>query len=415
MRTKLCNFISIDIGSSKIAAIASYVENNGHINIISQSLYYSEGIKSGIVTNFKKAENSIISAIYSLEKDCGKTIKQATISVPGLGTKSYYVYTKIRVSNQNVTKQDIIKLISKALYDFKIKDQEIIHYFPIEFTLDDNHAIQDPIGMYGRELGCRLHLVSANSSMLLNLVNCLSKCQVEVDGIVLAIYASGLSCLSEDEKNLGALIIDIGAKTTSFGVFFNDKLLYTNNIPIGGWHITSDIAKVLSVSFQTAEKLKVLYGNAVESIIDRDNIINLEDIDPEASYINSRTTLSAAYLSEIIRLRAEEILGLIKAEYDKIGVDHLIARCIVLTGGGALLRGLKELTSKIFDKHTRIGKPQLLPGFVEDYNPSIYSTAVGIIRHYANKQEKSYINAKDSDNLRQGWFKQALLWLKENI
>nr|WP_245406882.1 cell division protein FtsA [Orientia tsutsugamushi] len=200
MGTKLSNFVSIDIGSSKIAAVASYVENNGLINVVSQGFYYSSGIKSGIISDFKKAENSVISAIYNLEKDLGKTIKHVTISLSNVCTKSYYTYSKIKIATQYVTKQDIIKLISKALYNFKIQNQEIIHYFPIEFSLDNNNSIQDPIGMHGKELGCRLHLISANSNVLLNIINCLAKCQVEVQEVVLSIYASGLACLTEDEK-----------------------------------------------------------------------------------------------------------------------------------------------------------------------------------------------------------------------
>lgn len=415
MGTKLSNFVSIDIGSSKIAAVASYVENNGLINVVSQGFYYSSGIKSGIISDFKKAENSVISAIYNLEKDLGKTIKHVTISLSNVCTKSYYTYSKIKIATQYVTKQDIIKLISKALYNFKIQNQEIIHYFPIEFSLDNNNSIQDPIGMHGKELGCRLHLISANSNVLLNIINCLAKCQVEVQEVVLSIYASGLACLTEDEKNLGAIIIDVGAQTTSFGVFFDGKLLYSGNVAIGGWHITSDIAKVLSLSMKTAEKLKVLYGYAMVNMVNKDNIINFEDLDPEANYSNGKPSITISQLSKIIQPRAEEILELVKIEYDKIGVDYLIARCIVLTGGGAILRGFRELASKIFDKYTRIGIPNLLPGLAEDCNPSSYSAVIGVIQYYANKQHKFYMNTNDSDKLKHGWFKQIMLWLRENI
>lgn len=416
MKTKPSNFISIDVGSSKIAAIAAHIEHNGKINIVGQSLYYSEGIKSGTVIDFKKAENSIVNAIYNLEKECRKSIKCVTISLSGTSAKSYYAHTKTKTINQYVTKSDVVKLISKSLDNFNILNQEVIHYFPIEFILDDNSSILDPIGMYGTDLCARVHLVAANSSMLLNLINCLTQCQVEVEEVVLSIYAAGLACLTEDEKNLGVLVIDIGAQNTSFGIFMNGKLLYTGGIPIGGWHITSDIAKILSLNIVTAEKIKILYGNAIISMVDKDSIIDLEAFDTELnSAINSRTTISISELAAIIQPRAEEIINLVKIEYDKIGIDYLIARCIVLTGSGATLRGIQELTHRIFDKYVRVGKPHILPGFIEDYNPSAYSTAIGIVKHHANKQGKLYINHKNAGKMKLGWLEQVISWLKDNI
>ncbi|KJV55452.1 cell division protein FtsA [Orientia chuto str. Dubai] len=266
--------------------------------------------------------------------------------------------------------------------------------------------------MYGKELGCRLHFISANSNVLLNLINCLAKCQIEVQEVVLSIYASALACLTEDEKNLGAIIIDVGAQTTSFGVFFDGKLLYSGNLAIGSWHITSDIAKVLSLNMKVSEKLKVLYGYAMTSMITKDSVVNFEDLDHETNYSDTKSSITISQLSKIIQPRAEEILELVKMEYDKIGVDYLISRCIVLTGGGAVLRGFKELASKIFDKYARIGIPHLLPGLAENCNPSSYSAVIGVIQYYANKQYKF---SNDSDKLKQGWFKQAILWLRENI
>lgn len=416
MRARLANSVVLDLGSSKIAALAAYIENNGEARILCQNLSYSDGIKSGMIVDLKKAENSLVNAIYALEKNCEKNIKQAAISLSGVGTKSYYVYHTIKLQhNKPVSKQDVQKLIHKSINDFAVKDQEIIHYFPIEFTLDNHNALQDPIGMLGQELGCRMHIITANSNMLLNLAHCLSKCQVEISNVFLGIYADGMSCLTEDEQNLGSVIIDIGAKTTSIGVFLGKKLLYSGHVPIGGWHITSDIAKAFSINMNAAEKIKVLYGNAISSSGSRDSMINLEDFDPEAAHNLDNSTISMDDLSDIISPRVEEIFDLIKELYDQLEVDHLIARRVVITGGSSLLHGMKELAGKIFVRQVRIGRPVMIPGFAEDCNPCIYSVSLGMIKLDSLIKQKNFYLYARPNNEDSGYLSKIITWLKANI
>jgi cell division protein FtsA len=408
---KLSNFVALDLGSSKIACIAAYIDKKADAKIVSQNLYHSKGIKSGVILDVKEAENSIVGAIYNLEKDCGKNIKEITVSLTGHGTKSYYINSKMKISNnQPILEQDVKKLIKKAIAEFKLKDQEIIHYFPIEFALDNNSTIEDPVGMYGKELGCELHIVTANSNMLINITNCFAKCHVEINNIVLAVYASGMACLSKDEKELGSVIIDIGARTTSFGIFIAGKLIYTGYIDIGSFHITSDIAKVFSLDLNVAEKLKVLYGNAVPSAFDKDNIISLEN-DGIGLMDNGGVTITSKHLAEVINPRVEEILLMVQAECNRIVANNMVAYRIVVTGGGSMLRGVKELASKIFEKQVRIGKPEILEGFSEDYNPHIYSTCIGMIKNQSLKIQKNPINIDNNSS----WLKKCLVWLKENI
>jgi len=411
MKAKLSNFIALDLGSSKISTIAAIVDKKGDPRILSQGLHHSGGVRSGVILDLKAAENTIISAIYALEKDCGKNIKQIALSLSGAKTKSYYLNNKIKLANHPISKQDVTKLIQKTLSEFKVKDQEIIHYFPIEFTIDDNNFIDDPIGVFGRELSCQLHVIAVESILITNLINCFAKCQIEISTIVLAIYASGLACLSEDEKNLGSIIIDLGSDTTSFGIFLSGKLIYSNYVDIGSRHITSDIAKVFSVNLFLAEKLKVLYGNACPSPFDKDNIINMDDIDDYNE--NTTMAITSSNLAQVIYPRVEEILLAVKEKYDELALDHMISRRLVITGGGSMLRGVKELASKIFEKQVRIGKPHIIPGFAEDYNPGMYSTAIGMIKNQVLKlQKNSFVIGADEDKT---WFKKAIKWLKANI
>jgi cell division protein FtsA len=412
MKAKLSNFVALDLGSSKIACIAAYIDKREEAKIIHQNLYYSKGIRSGVISDLKDAENSIVGAIYTLEKDCGKNIKDVTVSLTGYGTKSYYVNSRIKLFSLPISDQDVKKLIKKALSECKLKDQEIIHYFPIEFSLDDNNSIEDPIGMYGKDLGCELHIIVASSNMLTNITNCFAKCHVEINNIIIAIYASGVACLSDDEKQLGSVIIDMGARTTSFGIFVLGKLIYTGYINIGSFHITSDIAKIFSLSLSKAEKLKILYGNAMPSSFDKDNIINLEDNEMDISDL-SRPIITSKHLAEIINSRVEEILLMVQTEYDRIIDNNMITYRVVITGGGSMLKGVKELASKIFEKQVRIGKPEILLGFAENDNPHLYSTSIGMVKNQSAKMKKKSFDI--NDNINPSWFKKLLIWLKENI
>ncbi|MBP7190230.1 MAG: cell division protein FtsA [Rickettsiaceae bacterium] len=415
MKARFANSVTLDLGSSKIAAIAAFIENNGEARILCQHMSHSEGLKSGTIVDLKQAENSIINAIYSLEKNSDKSIKDVAISLSGAGTKSYYIYNTINLHPKTpVTKKDVKRLIEKSLSEFKLEDQDIIHYFPIEFTLDDYNSLDDPIGMLGRELSCKMHIVAAQSNMLLNISNCLSRCQVDISNIMLAIYADGMACLTEDEQNLGAIILDIGARTTSFGVFLGKKLIYSGYIPVGGWHITSDIAKAFSIKLEAAEKIKVLYGSASCGLA-TDNMINLEDFDPTSSENLDNTTITTLELADIIAPRTEEILNLVKDEYDKIAIDHLIGRRMILTGGSAMLHGMKELASKIFGRQTRIGRPITIPGFAEECNPCVYSSSLGMVKINAlAKQKNFYLSAKQNDE-DGGIFSRMIRWLRDNI
>jgi len=411
MKEKISNFVALDFGSSKIAAIAAYINKKGEIKVASQNLHHSKGVKSGIILDLKNAESSIVSAIYELEKDCNKNIKKVILSLSGAATKSYYLNYTIKVSGATVTEQDIKKLLQKALQEFKVKNQEIIHYFPLEFILDNN-SIENPIDMYGRELGCELHIIAASPNMLSNMVQCFAKCHIEVINITLAIYASAISCLTNDEKNLGSLIIDIGDKTTSFGIFLSGKLMYTGHIDIGSFHISSDIAKVFGIDLVTAEKLKILYGNTTLSSFDKDHIINMEDFQADTHH-NFAGAVTIYKLAEVIKARAEEILRMVKSEYDKATKEQMSVYRIVITGGGSQLRGLKELASRVFEKQTRIGKPELIDGFTEDYNPYAYSAVIGMLKIHALKQQKEFSHMKLVEN--SSWIRKAFDWLKENV
>lgn len=414
MKAKLSNFVAIDLGSSKISGIAAYVDKKGDMRVLSQSLNSASGFRSGVVIDLKAAENSIINTIYRLEKECEKNIKEIAISLSGTGSKSYYVSHKIKLQpDQPITNNEIQKLTRKALNESLIKDMEVIHCFPIEFVIDGNSSVDDPVGMYGKELWCQFHLVMVNSNLLLNITNCLGRCQLDITEVMIGIYASGLACLSNDDQNVGTLIIDIGAKTTSFAIFAFGKMVYTSHVPIGSACITDDIAKAFSITALAAEKLKVLYGGVGSFASTHNRAINMEDIDPDNSYVGE-IVITSNSLSKIIEPRIEEILSIVKKDCDKISQDQTLINRVVITGGGSALRGIKDLVSKIFETQARVSKPFIIPGFVEGYNPGLYSATLGMIISQTYKNHKQYTNSQQ-DHSSQNLFTRLYNWVQENI
>lgn len=412
MKNKPHNFVALDLGSSKIAGATVLVDEHNS-KVLHQSLQYSEGMKSGAVMDVSRAEHSIVNSIYNLERLAGNNIQSAAISLTGSGAKSHYIYNSVRVVGDRVMQSDLKKLVRKMLLEFPQQGQEIVHYFPIEYIVDKNSSLQNPIGIYGNELGCRMHVITVDKKVLLNLASCLAKCQVEVQSVTLGVYAAGLACLTEDERDLGAVVIDLGACTTTFAVFLAGKLLYTGYIPVGGNHITSDIAKIFSVNMKTAERLKVIYGSAVEHSFDKDQVINLDELEGGENAIPTNNIIHSTELTQVVNARIVEIFEMIKKEYDRIGVDHMIARRVVLTGGGAGLRNLQELVASIFDKQVRIGKPQIMPGFAEDYNPGTYAVLVGMIKEQIlrHKAKQNTVVVSQKDNM----LTKIVAWFKDNI
>ena len=398
------NFIALDIGSSKISALAAYIGKQGEARVNAQVLQHSEGFKSGAITNMGMAENSLIGAIYSLEKDCDKSIKEIAVSLSGAGVKSYYVNHSIKLGNQPITQSDVKKLTNKALSDFKIKGMEIIHYFPIEFMVDGNQALESPIGLYAKELSGQLHIIAADSTMIMNLTKCLAKCHIEVSDIIVSIYAAGLAVLTADERALGSIIIDFGANTTSYGIFLDGKIVYVNHVPIGGMDITIDIAKTFSTSVKEAEKLKILYGIADPGLLLKDSVIKLD---------NGEHTITASQLAKIIHPKIKEIAEVIKKQCDSMSMDHLLARQVVITGGGAALGNIRTFVAEIFHKQVRVAKPEAIQGFVENYSTYTHSTVIGMIKSKSLKSQKSSYGTGQFEDY--GWFKRTVLWLKENI
>jgi cell division protein FtsA len=402
--------VSIDVGSSKIASLVVESSSEDDISFITSSTSKSEGFKSGSITDMQKAENTILNCIHELESLSKKNIQSANVVISGFGTKSYYFYQKIKLETDSVTQKDVNLLISKLVREFEQQNQEIIHYFPIEYSIDGQDQILNPIGMTGTELGCRIHIIAASKILLDNLSTCFANCQVKIDNVILGAYASGLSCLTNDEMQMGSLVIDLGSRTTSFGIFLDNKLIYSSYINIGSFHITSDVAKAFSIDFDTAEKIKIFYGKAIDNFGDKSyKIIEHEKLG--CSY-DSISHIRYDDISEVIIPRVEEIIEEVKKEYDKLGLDHLIARKIVITGGGSNLMYISDYVQKLFNKQTRIGEPEMFRNMNDSRNIISYPSSIGAVKYVAQINAKAYSSSLMKNK---SIFGKVINWIKENI
>lgn len=411
MKLKSANLVTFDIGSSKMAALAASINKQGIAEITSQIIRSSEGFCAGTITDLKAAEESFISCIYEIENDIDRSINQINLALSGVGTRSFFVNHTIKLGSNPVTKNDLKKLIQKAIADFKVQNMDIIHYFPIEYILDDENIVENPIGLHGDSLSCQLHIIAANSTLMLNLSKCLARCQVEIKQVVSSVYAAGIATLTEDEKQLGSVIIDLGSHTTSFAVFYEGNCMYVGSVPLGSYHITSDIARVFSIGIAAAEKIKILHGSADYNILRQNEMIRLEDYEDSNQY-ETDTSISTKQLANVINARLNDIFSQIKTKYDDLHMDNMIARRMIITGGGSNLHGLVNFLGNKFNKQVRVGKPFNIDKFLENNNSTIFASVIGLIRIETDKIIKRGTALIDDNS---SWMKKTFTWIRENI
>jgi cell division protein FtsA len=385
LMSKLGKIAVLDIASRKVVCVIANVNGDGVPRIIGFGHQVSEGVKAGIIIDIKKAERSILSALNSAEKMAGETVDEAYVNISGSNITSNHINIETKISGHEVTFKDIDLMLSKGNELFENKEVEIIQTVPCGYRIDDSEGIKDPIGMFGQVISTNLHVVTASATAVRNIKNCLAKCHVNVRDFVVSSYASGLSTLSDDEKEIGVTVLDIGAGNTSIAIFSEGYPVYFDSVPLGGLHITKDIALGLSVGIPFAERLKVIHGSAVAT--DTDDLDRIDLTDENEGFSLNAKQATKAELTAIIKPRVEEILEMAKSNLEKSGLYGVSGNKIVITGGSAQLQGMKEISSYIFNKHVRIARPIELPGIPESAKGAAFSTAIGMILHAAKNRE----------------------------
>lgn len=375
--------VGLDIGTTKIAAIVGRKDQYGQLNIVGVGHAPSDGLRRGVVINIRKTIQSIKKAVDDAELMSGHKITRVYAGIAGDHIRSINSKGVIAVSSKDkiITEEDVVRVIDAAKAIALPMDREILHVLPQEFIVDEQEGIKSPVGMFGTRLEAEVHIVTAAAASAQNIVNCVHEAGYEVVDIVLEPYASSLAVLEPDERELGVAIVDIGGGTTDIAVFFDGSIRYTSVIGLGGQHLTNDISQGLRTSTEHAEEIKKKFGVAMQTLIEKDQLIKVPGIGGRIAREVSRVLLSG-----IIQPRMEEMLQLAMKEIEKSKMTEFMGAGIVITGGAALLSGLVELAERVMGLPVKIGTPIVSGGLEDSVDSPMYATGVGLI-HYALKHE----------------------------
>ena len=340
----------------------------------------SAGLRGGVVVDMENAYRAILSAVHSAEQMADTTIEGVIVSINGSRPKSATLTREMTIGGGAIRSPDVIRILQDVRDKADIADRMLLHAIPIGYSVDGGLLLKEPRAMHAQTLAVKMHIVTTNEGAVQNLVNCVARCHLRVADYVLAPYAAGLSSLVEDEKDLGATVIDLGGGTTSFCVFHEGVAVHGDCIPIGGQHVTSDIARGLATSLHQAERLKTLYGSCVPAPSDDRDMIDAPRIGEEDDELPNRVPKS--FLVSIIAPRLEETFELIKQRLDASGAAGMAGQRAVLTGGASQLPGVREMAARILGKQVRYGRPLKISGLAEATGGPAFATAAGLL-HFA--------------------------------
>jgi cell division protein FtsA len=369
----------IDVGTTKVCCFIAR-RDGAEPRIVGIGHQISRGVKNGVIIDIEAASHSIATAVNAAEQMACEQVGEAVVNISGAFGASRLVKAEIGLNGREISDHDMRRVLELGYRLKEPADRTVIHSVPVGFSIDGSRGIRDPRGMFGQKLAVNMNIVTAASSSLRNLTSCIGRCHLEIAALVMSPYAAGLAALVEDESELGVTVIDMGGGTTTIAVFFDGNLVFTDSVPVGGGHVTNDIARGLSTPIAHAERMKTLYGSAISSPVDEREMISVpqvgEEDDGQANHVPK------ALLVGIIAPRLEETFELVRDRLEASGFDKLVGRRIVLTGGACQLPGTRELAALILDKQIRIGRPLRIAGLAEATNGPAFATTAGLV-HFA--------------------------------
>lgn len=396
--------VALDVGTSKIVCLIGQVIDSHSIEVISMGSYPSSGLKKGVVVNIDATTDAIQKSVDQAVSSFDGKIKNVYVGIAGQHIKSLNSHGIVRIENKEVTSKDIDGVIDMA-QDVSIpSDQMLLHVLPKEFYIDDLDSIREPLGMSGAKLGAHVHLVTCAVTAMQNIEKCVRRSGLNIDDFVLEQLASSYSVLSDDEKELGVCLVDIGGGTTDIAIFNNGSITFTGVIPIAGDQVTSDIAVALRTPTPQAEDIKQKYGCAVSDFTQDDEVIAVPGVGGRPP-----RDLSRRSLADIIEPRYVELFELVKAEIERNGFESKIPAGIVLTGGTSQIEGAVELAESIFQTSVRLGSPENFTGMESILKNPIYATSLGLLGYGFDRLKQGY-SLEQNTTL----FQRAFGWLRNN-
>ncbi|MEW5248063.1 cell division protein FtsA [Microbulbifer sp. 2201CG32-9] len=401
--------VGLDIGTSKVVAIVGEVSGNGELNVVGIGSHRSTGMKKGVVVNIESTVQSIQRAVEEAELMAGCEIHSVYAGIAGSHIRSLNSHGIVAIKDREVTQQDLDRVIDAARAVAIPADQKILHTLPQEFLIDNQEGVKEPLGMSGVRLEAKVHLVSGAVNAAQNIEKCIRRCGLEVEDVILEQLASSHSVLTDDEKELGVCMVDIGGGTTDIAVFTGGAIRHTGVIPIAGDQVTNDIAMALRTPTPHAEDLKIKYACALAKLAGEGETIKVPSVGDRAP-----RDLSRQALAEVVEPRYDELFTLVQAELRRSGFEDLCAAGVVLTGGSSKMEGAVELAEEIFHMPVRLAVPQGIAGLTDIVSNPIYSTGVGLLMH-AMQHEGVEAGGRTPTHGENQWWDKVKHWFRGNL
>ncbi len=401
--------VGLDIGTSKVVAIAAEIQPEGTLKVIGIGQHVSRGLKKGVVVNIDSTMQAIQRAVEEVELMADCKINTVYSGIAGSHVKSLNSHGMVKIKENEVSQMDVDRVVETARAIALPADQQILHVLNQEFIIDGQEDVREPLGMSGMKLEVKVHIVTGAVAAAQNIVKCIKRCGLEVSDLILQPLASSVAVLTEDEKELGVCLVDIGGGTTDIAVFKNGAIRHTAVVPIAGDQITNDIAVALRTPTQSAEDIKVKHGCALRQLADPREVVEVP-----ASDGREPRQLSIQALTEVIEDRVEEIYEFVQQELRRSGMESMIAAGIVITGGAAQMRGMAELGEEIFHTPVRLGIPNKVDGLSEVVGNPRYATSIGLLI-MAKAQLEKQLNGKMQSSSVGRVFEKMKAWFKGNF
>ena len=364
--------IGLDIGTSKIVTIVAELLPDGTTKVIGLGQHPSRGLKKGVVVNIDSTMQSIQRSVEEAELMADCKINTVFTGIAGSHVKSLNSHGMVKIKDSEVTQMDVDRVVETARAIALPADQQILHILTQEFIIDGQDDVREPMGMSGLKLEVKVHIVTGAVAAAQNIVKCIKRCGLDVSDLILQPLASSNAVLTEDEKELGVCLVDIGGGTTDIAVFKSGSIRHTAVISIAGDQITNDIAVAFRTPTQSAEEIKVKHGCALRQLADSREVVEVPGVD-------GREARELSTLAEVIEPRVVELYELVLQELRRSGMEEMIASGIVITGGSSMMRGMIELGEEIFHMPVRLGMPRYVDGLSEVINNPRYATGVGLV------------------------------------
>jgi cell division protein FtsA len=401
--------VGLDIGTSKVVAIVGEIGSEGDIEVVGIGSNPSKGLKKGVVVNIESTVQSIQRAVEEAELMAGCQIHSVYVGIAGSHIRSLNSHGIVAIKDKEVFPADLERVIDAAQAVAIPADQKVLHILPQEYVIDNQEGIKEPLGMSGVRLEAKVHLVTCAVNAAQNIDKCIRRCGLDVEEIILEQLASSYSVLTEDERELGVCLVDIGGGTTDIAIFTEGSIRHTGVIPIAGDQVTNDIAMALRTPTQHAEEIKIKYACALTQLAGAEESIKVPSVGDRPP-----RDLSRQSLAEVVEPRYDELFTLVQAELRRSGFEDMVPAGIVLTGGTSKMEGVVELAEEIFHMPVRVGYPQAVQGLTDIVRNPIYSTSVGLLQYGSDHLGQEGSPAAGGGSVESLWGR-ARSWLQSNF